>query len=70
MAAEVFVGGGALPIGIQISPPVNENRYTVVGETAAGRPLFIVLTFRFGNVRVISARPMSRQETEDYDLLR
>jgi hypothetical protein len=67
---EVFVGGGALPIGVQVTPPVNENRYAVLGESASGKPLFVVFTLRAGRVRVISARLMSRQEREDYDLLR
>ena len=67
---EVFLGGGALPIRIQVFPPADESRYAVVGETAAGRPLFIVFTLRSGRVRVISARVVTKQEREDYDLLR
>jgi uncharacterized DUF497 family protein len=67
---EVFRGGGALPIGIQVLPPAEESRYALVGETAAGRPLFIVFTLRSGKVRVISARVATKQEREDYDLLR
>jgi uncharacterized protein len=67
---EVFSGGGALPIGIQVSPSVKEDRYAVIGEPASRRPLFVVFTLRAGKVRVISARLMTRQEREDYDLLR
>ncbi len=67
---EVFLGGGALPIGIQVFPPAEEGRYAVVGETVAGKPLFIVFTHRSGKVRVISARITTKQEREDYDLLR
>ncbi len=52
---EVFQSGGALPIGIQVFPTGDECRYAVVGETAAGKPLFIVFTLRSGRVRVISA---------------
>lgn len=67
---EVFVGGGALPVGIQVDPPVNENRYAVIGETASRKPVFVVFTVRAGKVRVISARLMTLEEREDYDLLR
>jgi uncharacterized DUF497 family protein len=67
---DVFLGGGALPIGMEVSPPVNESRYAVVGETTAGKPLFIVFTLRSGRVRVISARRVTKQEREDYDRLR
>ena len=67
---EVFVSGGALPVGIQVEPPVKENRYAVIGETATRKPLFVVFTVRAGKVRVISARLMTMEEREDYDLLR
>ena len=61
---------GALPIGAQVDPPANESRYAVVGATSAGRPLFVVFALRQARIRVVSARPMTRQEKEDYDLLR
>ncbi len=67
---EVFLGGRALPVGIQVAPPVSEKRYAVVGETTLRKPLFVVFTVRGGKVRVISARPMTAQESEDYDVLR
>jgi len=66
---EVFFCG-ALPIGAQVDPPANEPRYAVIGATSAGRPLFVVFALRQGRIRVVSARPMTRQEKEDYDLLR
>jgi len=66
---EVFFCG-ALPIGAQVDPPANESRYAVVGATSAGRPLFVVFALRQGRIRVVSARPITRQEKEDYDLLR
>lgn len=67
---EVFTSGGALPVGIQVDPPVHENRYAVIGETASQKPLFVVFTVRAGKVRVISARLMTMEEREDYGLLR
>lgn len=39
-----------------------EPRYFVLGETDAGRRLFVVLTIRGDRIRVISARDMNRRE--------
>jgi uncharacterized DUF497 family protein len=44
----------------------NEKRYYVLGQTSAGRRLFIVFTLRRQHIRVISARDMNRNETETY----
>ena len=66
---EVFLGG-ALPVGVQVAPPANESRYAVVGETKAQKRLFVVFTLRGRRIRIISARLMTREEREDYDLLR
>ncbi len=43
-----------------------EVRYYVLGQTNAGRPLFIAFTVRSPKLRVISARPMSRKERQIY----
>ncbi len=43
-----------------------EPRYFVLGQTDAGRRLFVVLTVRGELIRVISARDMSRREPEEY----
>jgi uncharacterized DUF497 family protein len=43
-----------------------ETRYYVLGQTNAGRLLFIVFTFRKDKIRVISARDMSRKERDFY----
>lgn len=61
---------GALPLGIQVHPPTDENRYAVLGESAGGKPLFVLFTVRKQKVRVISARVMTSEEREDYGLLR
>jgi uncharacterized DUF497 family protein len=42
-------------------------RYYALGQTDARRLLFIVFTMRDDLIRVISARPMSRQERRVYD---
>jgi uncharacterized protein len=43
-----------------------ELRYFVLGQTDAGRMLFVVLTLREALIRVISARDMSRRERKVY----
>jgi uncharacterized DUF497 family protein len=44
-----------------------ERRFYVLGQTDAGRRLFVVLTMRRGLIRVISARDMNRRERAEYD---
>jgi uncharacterized DUF497 family protein len=40
-----------------------EKRYYVLGQTGAGRRLFVAFTVRRKLIRVISARDMNRNET-------
>ena len=42
------------------------RRYYALGQTDAGRLLFVVFAFRDERVRVISARDMTRRETGRY----
>ena len=44
-----------------------ELRYFALGQTDAGRLLFVVYTLRGEKVRVISARDMTRSERKDYE---
>ncbi len=44
-----------------------EPRYYALGQTDAGRRLFVVFTIRGDLVRVISARDMSTRERRVYD---
>ena len=44
-----------------------EARYYALGRTAVGRFLFVVFTIRDTNLRVISARDMSRRERRTYE---
>jgi hypothetical protein len=46
---------------------VTEARHYVLGQTDAGRRLFLVFTIRRKRVRVISARDMSVKERRTYD---
>lgn len=43
-----------------------EERYYALGKTNDSRRLFVVFTMRGENIRVISARPMSRFERKVY----
>lgn len=43
-----------------------EPRYYVLGQTDAGRRLFIVFTIRRRRIRIISARDMSPKERRAY----
>lgn len=44
----------------------SEPRWVLLGETRAGRPVFIAFTIRGDRVRIISARPMSQKERNWY----
>jgi len=44
-----------------------EDRFYTLGQTDLGRLLFIVFTVRANQIRVISARPMSKKERRKYE---
>jgi hypothetical protein len=44
-----------------------EDRYYALGQTDAGRALFVVFTVRESLIRVISARDMNRKERKEYE---
>jgi hypothetical protein len=48
-------------------PVCIEPRYYVLGQTDAGRKLFVVVTVRRELIRVISARDMNRRERKEYE---
>jgi uncharacterized DUF497 family protein len=60
----------AVPIGRQISPPVEEERLCVVGPSSEGELVSVVFTLRSGRVRPISSRPASKKERRFYEDLR
>lgn len=66
-AEEVFKSGMALPLGVQIEPPVAEQRLGVVGPTFSGQLLQVAFVIREGRVRIISARPAHRKERKEYE---
>lgn len=44
-----------------------EERFVALGETRGERLLMVVFTIRVDRIRVISARPMSREERSFYE---
>ena len=46
-----------------------EERLFALGQTDAGRLLFVVFTVRRDLIRVISARDMSKRERKEYETL-
>lgn len=63
----VFRSGLALPLGVQITPPVNEQRLGLVGPSLTGRLLQVAFVLREGRVRAISARPANKKERKQYE---
>ena len=63
---EVFFN---LPLLLKPDPnhSQSEARYYVLGQTNEGRRLFISFTIRGENIRVISARDMSKRERNFYE---
>jgi uncharacterized DUF497 family protein len=49
-----------------VSHSKREQRFLALGQTDAGRRLFLAFTIRQQLVRVISARDMSRRERKEY----
>lgn len=66
-AEEVFLLGQAVPLGVQVSPEVSEERLGIVGATYTGRILQVVFTLREGKIRPISARPAGRRERKYHE---
>jgi len=45
----------------------NEPRYYALGQTNSEKKLFVAFTIRKQHIRIISARPMSKKERENYE---
>ena len=60
----------AVPIGKQVTPVVNEERYCILGPSLKGQILSVAFSLRNGRVRPISGRPASRKERKIYANLR
>jgi uncharacterized DUF497 family protein len=58
------------PLSLTISDPdhsLNEMRYITMGKALTGKLLVVVHTHRGDNIRLISARPVSRRERKYYE---
>jgi uncharacterized DUF497 family protein len=60
-AEEVFFNE-PLIVATDVLHSHQETRFFALGQTDAARPLFVVFTVRTQQIRVISARDMSRRE--------
>lgn len=65
-AIPVFDDPYAITIGDEGSDP-EEQRFVSIGMGAKGQLLVVVFTYRGDNIRIISARPASPQEREQYE---
>ena len=65
-AEEVFFNE---PLVIRADPAHSggESRYVALGRTDSGRLLFLSFTVRRSLIRIISARNMTRRESNTYD---
>ena len=56
------------PLVVRADPghSTREKRHYALGQTGAGRRLFVAFTIRRELIRVISVRDMNRNETEAY----
>ena len=54
-------------VGEDDSHSLREKRFFALGQTDGGRELFVAFTIRGKRLRVVSARDMSRKETEIYE---
>ena len=58
------------PLSITIDDPdhsIDEDRFILIGATAAGRVVVVAHTFRDESVRIISARLATRRERKTYE---
>ena len=63
----VFRSGLALPLGIQVAPPADEQRLGLIGPALNGKLLQVAFSLRAGRVRAISSRPAHKKERIQYE---
>ena len=56
-----------MPLGIQILPEVDEDRYGILAKDSIGKVLFICFTVRNNRIRPISGRVANKKERELYE---
>mgnify|MGYP006287822659 FL=1 len=64
--AEQLFFNRPLLVSDDVKHSATERRYFVLGQTDDDRPLFVAFTLRGDQIRVISARDMSRRERKVY----
>ena len=64
-AATMFQDDQAMTVATE--DPVEEERYLTIGMDALGRVLVVAYRMRDERIRIISARPATRREREEYD---
>lgn len=59
------------PLSLTLRDPIHsgsgEERFVIVGESSAGRTLVVAFTERGTAVRIISARPATKREKNQYE---
>lgn len=66
-AEEAFYDPNLAPLGVQISPVINEERFGIIGKDFSGNILFIAFTFRKLKIRIISVRNANSREKMNYE---
>ena len=67
LEAEQVFFNEPLIVSEDLKHSVEESRWYVLGRTDGARKLMVVFTIRADQIRVISARDMSRKERETYE---
>lgn len=56
-----------LALSMEDEDAEDEDRFIAMGQDAVGRILVVVYTYRGNAIRLISARPATRKEINDYE---
>ena len=56
-----------LALSMEDEDAEGEDRFIAMGQDAVGRILVVVYTYRGNAIRLISARPATRKEINDYE---
>lgn len=62
-----FFNEKILPLGIQVEPKKDEDRYGIIGVDNTGKILFICFTVRLNKIRPVSGRIANIKERELYE---
>ncbi len=65
-AEEIFISEETFVVP-DVKHSQKEDRFIILGKSAAGRSLFVVFTIRKNKVRIVSTRRMHKREVEKYE---